>query len=59
MDGCVRAFAPLVVAGGREGTSGPHRAQELLQLTGDYFLPMVDTLQALCVFGAPGRQVIY
>ena len=47
----------MVIAGGGEGASGPHRAQELLQLTEGYFSPMVDTLQALRVFGEPGRQV--
>lgn len=36
---------------------GPHRVEELLELTGKCFSPTLDPLQALRVLGAPGRQV--
>ncbi|CAN0150526.1 unnamed protein product [Scytosiphon promiscuus] len=36
---------------------GPHRARELLQLKEDGFSPTIDPLQALRVFGSPGRQI--
>lgn len=45
------------VAGCGEGSFGPHKARELLQLKDDCFSPKIDPLQALYVFGAPGRQV--
>ncbi|CAM9954653.1 unnamed protein product [Ectocarpus sp. 12 AP-2014] len=44
-------------AGCGEGSFGPHKARELLQLKDDCFSPKIDPLQALYVFGAPGRQI--